>query len=296
MFDKLTSMQIFISVAEIGSFIGAAEQHQISAAMVTKHIQRLESHLQLKLFQRSTRRLELTQSGADYLLTCEKILQEIHEAETNLLRAQHEIQGKIRISMPSVLGQRYVLPKLQSFQLVYPNIEIEIEVNDQRTDLIKDKFDLLMRFGMAVEPYLVARPLLNAVEMVVAASPKYWQTHGKANFLADLSQHNCLGCSMSQVAGTKVWYFDQNHDVNISGNTQSNNGLVLIDFALAHLGVIYQPRAAIERYLAEGLLIEAPLDVAGYQAQTLNLVYAKNEYMPKKLRALIDYLTEVTSL
>jgi DNA-binding transcriptional LysR family regulator len=145
---------------------------------------------------------------------------------------------------------------------------------------------------MSVEPYLVARPLLNSVEMVVAASPKYWQKYGKATCLADLSQQNCLGCSESQVAGTTVWYFDQEKQVRISGNTQSNSGLVLIDFALAHLGVIYQPRAAIEQYLSRGLLIEAQLEIAGYQENQLNLVYAKNEYMPHKLRILIDYLIE----
>lgn len=293
MFDKLTSMQIFVSVAEEGSFIRAAEQHQISSAMVTKHIQRLEDHLQVKLLQRSTRRLALTQNGAEYLLTCEKILREITDAETNLRRDQYDMQGKIRIGIPSVLGQRYLLPRLQKFQELYPNIALEIEVNDQRCDLIKDKFDLLMRFGMTVEPYLVARPLLQSVEMIVAASPMYWQKYGKAQCLTDLTQHNCLGCSLSQIAGTKVWYFDQNQHVRISGNTQSNSGLVLIDFALAHLGVIYQPRAAIEYYLAEKQLIEAPLEVAGYQRQELNLVYAKNEYMPKKLRRLIDYLIEI---
>lgn len=194
MFDKLTSMQVFVSVAYVGSFVRAAEQHQISSAMVTKHVQRLEDHLQLKLLQRSTRRLELTQNGLEYLHACEKILREIKEAETNLLREQNEMQGKIRLGIPSVLGQRYLLPKLQNFQRLYPNIELEIEVNDQRSDLIKDKFDLLVRFGMSVEPYLVARPLLNSVEMVVAASPKYWQKYGKATCLADLSQHNCDVC------------------------------------------------------------------------------------------------------
>lgn len=292
MFDKLTSMQVFVSVAYAGSFIRTAEQHQISSAMVTKHIQRLEDHLQLKLLQRSTRRLELTQNGVEYLHTCEKILAEIKEAETNLLREQNEMQGKIRLGMPSVLGQRYLLPKLQNFQRLYPNIELEIEVNDQRSELIKDKFDLLVRFGMSVEPYLVARPLLSSVEMVVAASPQYWQKYGKATCLADLSQHNCLGCSESHVAGTTIWYFDQEKQVRISGNTQSNSGLVLIDFALAHLGIIYQPRAAIEQYLSQGLLVEAPLEGAGYQGNQLNLIYAKNEYMPHKLRMLIDYLVE----
>lgn len=100
MFDKLTSMQIFVSVAHAGSFTRAAEQHQISSAMVTKHIQRLEDHLQLKLLQRSTRRLELTLNGVEYLHTCEKILREIKDAETNLFRDQNEMQGKIRLGIP----------------------------------------------------------------------------------------------------------------------------------------------------------------------------------------------------
>ncbi|NNH01812.1 hypothetical protein HLH18_13335 [Acinetobacter sp. ANC 5414] len=98
------------------------------------------------------------------------------------------------------------MAQITKFQRLYPNIELEIEVNDQHSDLIKDKFDLLVRFGMSVEPYLVARPLLNSVEMVIAASPKYWQKYGKATCLADLSQQNCLGCSESQVTGTTVWY------------------------------------------------------------------------------------------
>lgn len=284
-------MQIFVSVAHAGSFIRAAEEHQISAAMATKHIQRLEQQLQLKLLHRSTRRLELTQSGVEYLHTCEKILREIKDAETNLLRDQNELQGKIRLAMPSVLGQHYLLPKLGTFQQRYPNIELEVEVNDQRSDLVKDKLDLLVRFGMNVEPSLIARPLLNQVQMVVAATPEYWKKYGKVKLLADLSQHNCLGCTESAIAGTQVWYFSQQQSVAISGNTQSNNGLILIDFALAHLGVIYQPYAAIEKYLSNQTLVAADLDVAGYQEHQLNLVYAKNEYMPKRIRLLIDYLT-----
>lgn len=296
MFDKLTSMKIFISVAHLGSFSRAAEQHQISPAMVTKHIQRLENHLELKLLQRNTRRLELTVIGEEYLHSCEKILTEIQNLEVNLSREQKAIEGKIRLSMPSVLGQNYLSEKLQDFQQLYPNIELDIDINDQPTDLIKDQFDLLIRFGLDIEPYLIARPLLNSVDMVVAASPQYWQEHGLAKTLEDLKQHNCLGCSMSKTAGTKIWYFNQDQSVSISGNTQSNSGLVLIDFALNHAGVIYQPRAAIEKYLEDGSLQEAQLNIAGYQESQLNLVYAKNEYMPQKLRALIDFLLDKPSM
>lgn len=295
MFDKLTSMQIFISVAHAGSFVRAAEQHHISAAMVTRHIQRLEQHLQLKLLQRSTRRLELTRSGAEYLQTCEKILTNLAETESNLLRDQTEVKGKIRLAMPSVLGQKYLLPQLQQFQHLYPQIELEIQISDERSDLLKEQLDLILRFGMQVEPYLIARPLLAKVEMVVAASPAYWQKYGLPGSLDDLSQHNCLGCSQSEIAGAQLWHFSQNRQVQICGNSRSNNGLILIDLALNGLGVIYQPRLAIDAHLARGELVEARLDVAGYQDSQLNLVYIKDQYIPKKLRTLIDFILEKSS-
>ncbi len=296
MFDKLTSMQIFMSVAHAGSFVRAAEQHQISAAMVTRHIQRLEQHLQLKLLQRSTRRLELTRSGAEYLHTCEKILNDLGEAESNLLRDQTEVQGKIRLAMPSVLGQKYLLPQLQQFQRLYPHIELEIQISDERSDLLKEQLDLILRFGMQVEPYLIARPLLPKVDMVVAASPAYWQRHGLPGSLDELRQHNCLGCSQSEIAGPQFWQFSQNRQVQISGNSKSNSGLILIDLALAGLGVIYQPRVAIEAHLARGELLEAQLDIPGYQDSQLNLVYSKDPYIPKKLRTLIDYILEQSTV
>lgn len=295
MFDKLTSMQIFISVAHAGSFVRAAEQHNISAAMVTRHIQRLEEHLQLKLLQRSTRRLELTRSGGEYLQTCEKILTNLAEAESNMLRDQNEVKGKIRLAMPSVLGQKYLLPQLQQFQHLHPQIELEIQISDERSDLLKEQLDLILRFGMQVEPYLIARPLLAKVEMVVAASPAYSQKYGLPGSLDDLSQHNCLGCSQSEIAGPQLWHFSQNRQVQICGNSRSNNGLILIDLALNGLGVIYQPRLAIDAHLARGELVEAHLDVAGYQDSQLNLVYSKDQYIPKKLRTLIDFILEKSS-
>lgn len=292
MFDKLTSMEIFVSIAELGSFVKAAEHHNISPAMATKHIQRLEEYLNTKLLHRSTRTVELTQNGADYLLTCHRILSEIKALEENLLFSQNEIQGTIRIGMPSLMGKSYLLPILQKFQQTYQRIELEIEIDDQKLDLIKDKLDLLVRFDVETEPYLIVRPLLHKTDMIVVAGQKYWEKYGQVRQLSDLSQHNCLGCTESTIAGTRIWHFSHDQSVEISGTVQSNSALILIDYALENMGIVYQPKQAIANYLRDDRLVQAELSIEGFQESQLNLVYAKNEFMPKRLRTLIDYLIQ----
>src|SRR5918997_1516531 len=239
MLDRVTSMQVFIRVAALGSFSAAARSLDLSQTMVTKHIAALESRLGIKLLHRSTRKLVLTEGGRNYLAACERILVEIEEAEASTSLDRIEPRGTLRLNVPLTFGLRQVVPALTAFSRLHPAVSVDLGLADRYVDLIEEGWDLAIRVGRLKDSSLVARRLAPCRTLVCAA-PSYLAAHGTPRSLEDLSAHNCLGYTLPSAIGADRWAFGARGDIAapVKGNLRANNGDALLAAALAGQGLI----------------------------------------------------------
>ncbi len=293
MLDRLTSLRVFIEVAASGSLSGAARTLNMSQTMATKHVAALEQHLGVKLFHRSTRRLSLTEAGRNYLETSERILAELDAADSAVSADRFEPRGTLRVSAPVSFGARQIAPLMGEFTRRHPHLAVELGLNDRLVDLADEGWDLAVRIGTLDSSSLIARKL-TPCRTVVAASPGYLKAHGTPKKAADLSGHNCLGYTLSRMAGTDHWPFGRNGEmlVPVGGNLRSNNGDALRAAAVAGQGIIYQPTFIVGDDLRAGTLVAISLDKSTYEFAGVYAVYLPDRTPPAKLRAFIDFLAE----
>jgi DNA-binding transcriptional LysR family regulator len=293
MLDRLTSLRVFIEVAASGSLSGAARKLNMSQTMATKHIAALEQHLGVKLFHRSTRRLSLTEPGRNYLESSERILTELDAADSAVSAARFEPRGTLRVSAPVSFGSRQIAPLVNELTRRHPNLLVELGLNDRQVDLADEGWDLAVRIGTLESSNLIARKLAPC-RTVVAASPAYLKAHGTPKKAAELSRHNCLGYTLSRMAGVDRWPFGLKGEtfVSIRGNLSSNNGDALRAAAVAGQGIIYQPTFIVGDDLRAGTLVALHLDRPTYEFGGIHAVYLPDRNPPAKLRVFIDFLAE----
>lgn len=288
--DRLDAMKLFMRVAETGSFSGVAQQLDLARSVVTRQIAGLEAHLGTKLIARSTRRLSLTSAGSAYLEKCREILNLIEEAETGLAEDRVSPRGIIRVSLPLSLGLRQLAPLISDFTTTYPEVTIDLDFSDRRSNLIEDGLDLAIRITRQLEPNDVARKI-GTCSMVAVAAASYLRQRGHPQHPRDLAKHECFGYTLAQ-RGT--WSFMVDGEVTwfpIRGRVNANNGEALVDFAARGLGITMAPtfiaNSAIEAGLVEPVLSE-------YLTQELGIyaVFPGNRYVPHRIRSLVDYLVE----
>lgn len=293
MLDQVTSMRVFVRVAADGSLAAAGRTLGLSQTMVTKHVDALESRLGVRLVQRSTRRLTLTEAGRGYLDACGRILAEIEEAEQEAAAGQSEPRGQLRMNAPVPFGTLQVAPLLAAFAARYPQVPIELGLNDRLVDLIEEGWDIAVRIGVLRDSTLVARRLAPC-RTVVCAAPAYLEAHGRPRTVADLSSHNCLGYTLSDRLGANRWSFGADGMVvaTVSGSLRSNNGDALRAAALGGLGVIYQPSFLVAEDLRAGRLLSLPLDHPTTDVGHIHAVFRPDRRLPPKSRAMVDFLAE----
>jgi len=288
--DRLDAMKVFMRVAETGSFSGVAQQMDVARSVVTRQIAGLEAHLGTKLIARSTRRLSLTSAGAAYLEKCREILNLIEEAETGLAEDRMSPRGSIRVSLPLSLGLRQLTPLISDFTTTYPEVSVELDFSDRRTNLIEEGLDLAIRITRQLEPTDVARKLGSCHSVVVAAT-SYLKRVGEPKHPRELINHDCFGYVPAlrsswpfQIDGETQWF-------QVRGRVQANNGDALLDFAARGLGITYQPtfiaNQAVETGQVKAILTKFPTMELGIFA-----VFPGNRYVPHRVRALVDYLAE----
>jgi DNA-binding transcriptional LysR family regulator len=291
MLDRLTSLEVFAKVAAVGSLSGAARAMGLSQTMVTKHIASLEARLGAKLFHRTTRRLSITEAGRSYLESSERILSDMEAAEAAIAADRVEPRGLLRVNVPVVFGTRQIAPLLADFAERYPNVTIELGLNDRLVDLAEEGWDLAIRIGKLRDSSMVARRLAPS-RMVVCAAPSYLARHGTPRNVGDLASHNCLGYTLSQQASAAEWLFGKQGDirVQVKGNLRANNGDALRAATLAGLGVARQPTFIVADDLRAGTLVALPLDQPEIQTTAVHAVYLPDRRPPAKVRAFIDFL------
>lgn len=290
MLDRVTSMQVFVRVAALGSFSAAARALDLSQTMVTKHVAALEERLGVKLLHRSTRKLVLTEGGRSYLAACERILAEIEEAEASASLDRIEPRGTLRLNVPLTFGFRHVVPALSEFSRLYPAVSFDLGLADRYVDLIEEGWDLAIRIGRLKDSSLVARRLAPC-RTTVCAAPSYLRDYGAPRTLDDLARHNCLGYTLPSAIGANRWVFGAEGDIvaPVQGNLRANNGDALLAAALAGQGIIYQPTFLVGEALREGSLVRILEDHPTYEL-AVHAVLPSGRQAPAKVRSFIDFM------
>jgi DNA-binding transcriptional LysR family regulator len=290
MLDRVTSMQVFLRVATLGSFSAAARALNLSQTMVTKHVAALEDRLGAKLLHRSTRKLVLTEGGRTYLVACERILAEIDEAEASASLDRIEPRGTLRLNVPLTFGFRHIAPAIPEFNRLHPAVSIDLGLADRFVDLIEEGWDLAIRIGRLKDSSLVARRLAPC-RTVVCAAPSYLKEHGTPQSLEDLARHNCLGYTLPSAVGANRWTFGSDGEivVPVQGNLRANNGDALLSAAVAGQGLIYQPTFIVGDSLRQGALVPV---LGGYPTNEFGIhaVLPSGRQAPAKVRTFVEFL------
>lgn len=296
----LNSIRIFIKVVEQGSFSKAGRLLSMAPSSVTRQIDGLEKQLGVVLLKRSTRQLTLTDEGEVFFQGANKLIIQANELTASIKAPNTKPQGSLSISVFESFGRIYVSPILSEFLGRYPEVNIEIELENRMIDLNRDDVDLAIRIGRPPDSNLKARKLLSN-HTLICASPEYLNQYGMPTTPDDLLQHNCLALNTKR---QKVfWHFRQlkiAKKVAISGNLSSSGGTPLLDAVLKGTGIVQIPNWMISNYVAEGRLIvclpEWDCSMHENTSGEVYVVYRNNKYIKPVVRAFIDFLVEKTQV
>lgn len=287
--DKASEMSVFVEVARKGSFSAAARRLQLSPSAVSKLVTRMEERLGSRLFNRTTRKLSLTEGGQEYFTRCVEILTDIDAAEEQLAGYQQIPRGELIVSCSPGFARFQLLPLIPRFLQQHPELELNLQTAGEKVDLLSHNIDVAIRLGKLQDSSLVARKLGQS-NRVVCASPQYLATHGTPKKPDDLASHNCLTIAADKEFNR--WTLSRGKSqkvVRVSGNLVSNSIDSLYEMALQGLGIINLAEFIVEEDLRCGRLV--PL-LKSYKSdsQLINAVYPHRRHLPAKVRVFIDFL------
>ncbi|QID19504.1 LysR family transcriptional regulator [Nitrogeniibacter mangrovi] len=288
--DKWTEMQVFVESVRQGSFSAAGRHLDLSPSAISKLLSRLESRLGVRLINRTTRALHLTEAGERYYPRCLEILADIEDAENALTGFVQAPAGTLRINSTPGFAKHQLLPLMPAFQARYPRVTLEFQLTGQAVDLVAEGVDLAIRLGELQDTSLVGRKLGQS-RRVVCASPGYLATHGRPLTPSDLLQHECLRLSTSEVFNR--WQFTSaagTETVEAQGTFVTDNVDALHEYALLGGGIARLSMFMVARDIEAGRLVPLLTDY-GIEKQLIHAVYPHRKHLPAKVRALLDYLT-----
>ena len=292
--DKLNAMQLFVRVAETGSFTAVADQLDVARSVVTRQISALEKQLGIKLMTRSTRSLTLTTAGSAYLEKCRVILNMVDAAESSLIEEKTEPRGRIRLGLPLSFGLQRLMPVLLEFAQAHSHIELVLDFSDRRSKLIEEGIDLSIRITSRLEPSDIVRKL-GETRLLTVASPQYLAEHSRPKHPRELSQHACLVYSQD-FQSTSWSYRSKDGDVNVTIRPRlaANNGEALLQAAAQGLGITRPPDFMAQAYLDNGSVVAV---LPKFEPTPLGIyaVLPSNLYIPHRVSVLIDFLAAALS-
>ncbi|MBS0241064.1 MAG: LysR family transcriptional regulator [Proteobacteria bacterium] len=296
MLDRVTGMQVFVRVASLGSLSAAARAMNMSQTMATKHVAALESRLGVRLLQRTTRRLTLTEAGRNYLEAAERILIDLDEADAKAAAETVHVQGTLRLNVPVSFGIRQLAPLLARLSARHPDLSIDLGLNDRFVDLVDEGWDLAIRIGRLTQASHIAKRLAPCRTRICAA-PSYLARRGTPRTVAELAAHDCLGYTLAHTVGHERWAFGRAGDVTVpvKGSLIANNGDVLVAAAIAGQGIVYQPTFLVHDAIASGALVSLDLDHPTVELDGVFAIYPAGPRPSAKVRATIDFLAEAFS-
>lgn len=287
--DKLNAINLFCKVIETQSFTQAAQQTQISLAMASKLVAQLEQHLNVRLLQRTTRKITPTEAGLLFYQRCLPILNDLKEAEACVTNITSTLQGKLTISVPMDFGSRFIAPYLSRFTEKYPHLQLNLDFTDRRVDVVAEGYDLVLRIGKLEDSSLVAKRIAKANYQMVA-SPQYLANKGIPDAIESLEEHQCL---MYETRHT--WQFEQDgHSIKFKpqASVYSNNGYALVQMAKANLGIINVPKFLLKDELASGELVPILSDLQQEQLD-ISLLYPHRRFLSPKVKVAIEFFEQL---
>jgi len=289
--DKFVEMQTFAAVVDAGSFVKAANALAMSKAAVSRYVGDLETRLGVRLLQRTTRRLSLTEEGHVFHARCKDLLAEIDEAEAEITSRTDDPSGLVRVNAPVTFGILHLAPLWGEFRLLHPRVTLDITLSDRIVDLVDEGYDLAIRIATLPSSTLISRRLSKA-RMALCASPRYLEQHGTPRHPAELAHHAVI--AYSYWSTKDEWHFDGPQG-KVSVRTQpcihTNSGDTCRAAALAHQGVVMQPTFLVGEDLEAGRLVELMPEFRAIEL-AIYAVYPTRKHLSPKVRVLIDFLAD----
>ncbi len=290
--DRLANIEAFVRVAEARSFSEAARRLRSSKSAVSRSVGALEAELGVRLFHRTTRSLALTEAGRGYFERATRILTDLEEANLAVGHLQSAPRGRLRVSAPMSFGFLHLAPALPDFLRVYPEVAVDLALNDRFVDLVDEGFDVAVRIGAMDDSSLIARKLA-PIRRVVCASPAYLKARGFPKSPDDLKGHECL--FNSNIASSHEWRFiapeGRPWPVAVNGRLSANSGDAMRVAALKDLGLVNLPTFIVGGDLQADRLVTV-LDEFISQDLIMSAVYPHSRHLSPKVRAFVDFLAD----
>ena len=290
--DSLTDIAVFVQVVDSGSFTAAADRLGISKSVVSKYVTRLENQLGARLLNRTTRRLSLTEVGRVFYERSRKGLADIEDAQSEVSRMQSEPRGTLRLNAPMSFGILHVAPGLPEFLKLYPDVTVDMNLDDRKVDVIEEGFDISVRISELPDSSLVAKRLGPCRHTIVAA-PEYLERCGTPRTPEELRDHNIISYRYQESA--LAWHLQtpdsKSTAVTVSGSLMMNNSLALRAALLEGVGIARTPTFVVGKDIREGRLIPILRDYEILEV-TIFLVYPQRRHLSPKVRAFVDFMAK----
>jgi len=292
--DQFKQLSTFVDIIAKGSLSAAARAEGIAPAMIGRRLDALEERLGVKLLQRTTRKIALTNEGASFLEDCQRILADLEDAESSVSDRSARASGHLMISAPAGFGRLHVAPLLPSFLSEHRDVTLTLNLNDRVVDLIGEGIDVAIRIASLTDSSLVGVKLADN-KRVVVASPSYIKRNGSPQSLDDLTKHNCL--AISGLGSQRGWTFRQNGKnvtMKVAGNMVCNDGEVLHDWALSGRGLAWRSMWEVGTEIESGKLVTL-LDEFAAPGNDIYAIFPQRRHLPLRIRALVDFLRRAYS-
>lgn len=285
---RLNDMRTFVTVVAEGSFTRAARRLGLSPQLVSKYVAQLEEHLGVRLLHRTTRRLHLTEAGTVYFQRAEQVLAEIEDMEGQLADLQSQARGRLRISAPVSFAIRHLVPLINAFQRAHPAVDVDLQLNDRKVDIVEEGFDIALRIGSPKKTSLMAQYIV-AVRLLLCASPDYLREHGTPERPQDLAGHRFLCYSYMEESHEALLKWLWNSSAGERGRLVSNNAEVLMEAAVNGASIVLLPTFLAGDAIRQGRL--KPV-LTEHEPEPLGLyaLFAHDQLLASKVRHFVDFL------
>ena len=290
--DQLGELIAFNAVVETGSFTAAADRLDANKSAVSRRVSALEKRLGVQLLRRTTRSLNVTETGRSFYERSARILADLEEAESAVAQAHGELRGRLRVALPLTFGVLHMCTPVDRFSRKHPNVQFDLDLSDRRVDLLQEGIDVAVRIGQLEDSSLIARRLFDT-RTVVCASPEYLERHGLPRSPRDLASHDCLVYSNLREPGRWRWIDGRGEmqHVDVRVRMSANSGDLLGNAAADGLGVVMQPTFIAHRHVRSGALKPILTDVE-WPGPSAWAVYPPTRHLSYRVRAFIDYLAD----
>lgn len=291
--DTLKALMVFMTTAENGSFSDAARKLGVSPAAISQSIARLEQELEVRLFNRTTRQLTLTEDGRRFYSQCRGPVNNLDVAINQLKASRDEPAGHLRVSMPNSFGRRFILPLMGEFCERYPKIKVFFGLDDHFSDLIEDCYDVGVRIGMMPDSRMVAHHLAQ-IPLYVVASPAYWDQYGRPSSPEDLSNYNCINFQFPTSGRLYKWEFNKRGErvpLEVQGTYTLNEVEAVCELARLGLGVAQLPGHEVMPYIRNGELEVVLADMASLE-RAIYICFPHRDHIAPRTRVFVDFLVQ----